>query len=68
MVNVGGNLVLPNLPPGETLTGINLKKVTGQSKYIFILPAEEIAASKIPREYYVSYSLDTSDDKPLNWS
>ena len=28
MVNVGHNLVSPNLQPGETLTRINLKKVT----------------------------------------
>ena len=54
MINVGHNLVCPNLPPGESLTGLNLKKVTGQGKYIYLLPSAELPKPKIPEDYYVS--------------
>ena len=54
MINVGHNLVCPNLPPGESLTGLNLKKVTGQGKYIYLLPSAELPKAKIPEDYYVS--------------
>lgn len=54
MVNVGHNLAPPNLPPGEKLNGINLKKVMGQSKYVYLLPSRQLPDPTIPKEYFVS--------------
>lgn len=54
MINIGHNLVRPNLPEGQELTGINLKKVTGQSKFVYLVPSMKLDDATIPADYYVS--------------
>ena len=36
------SLVVPNLPPGEEFNALNLKKVLSQSKFVYLLPSDEL--------------------------
>jgi hypothetical protein len=56
MIDVSRNLVPPNLPPDQTLNALNLKKVLGQSKYIYLLPSRELDAVTLPDSYFVQVS------------
>lgn len=42
MVNVGGGITRPRLPPGEILNCSTLKTVLGGSRYIYLVPLEDI--------------------------
>ena len=54
MIDISGHLAPPNLPPGQTLNGVNLKRALGQSKYIYVLPSRKLKDVAIPETYYVS--------------
>ena len=56
MIDVSRNLVPPMLPPDQSLNALNLKKVLGQSKFIYLLPSRELKEVKVPDSYYVQVS------------
>ena len=57
---MSGTLVVPNLCGGEELDGINLKKVLNQSKFIYLIPSQDIYVPGTSAEAYVSRFADSS--------
>ena len=57
MINVGGNLVTPNLMPGQELTALNLKEVTSTSKYVYLVPSRDLNSPARADYDTVSYML-----------